>query len=311
MHKVNKIALVDHALAGEDVERVPFSVWHHFPENAKGGKACAEAHIAHYRMHDLDYLKVMNDNAYDMPSSMPVVNLPKDWLKLEALRGDEPGFRSALDAIHEIKRAIGAEVRFVITVFSPFAVAMKISRDRAVEHLRDDPESFDAGLAAVARGLAAFSRKAVEAGASGIFLAASGAEPALLSEQEYRRFVRPHDIAVLSEVKDAPFNILHVHGSSVYLELFLDYPKSALNWPSHHSAYPMSKVRKLTDRCLVAGIDERGPLAQGKMRGTIAQMNEALAQAGRTNFMFGSECTIPPETPVELVTAIRDLAAQM
>ena len=311
MRKIDKIALVDAALAGQTPERLPFSVWFHFPESAVRGKACIDAHVAHYRRYDLDYLKVMNDNPYDMPASMPVVSMAKDWLRLEPLRGDEPGFRAELDALREIKKTLGSEVRFVVTVFSPFAVAMKISRQAAVLHLREDPEAFEQGLDAVAKSLAAFSKKAVEVGASGIFLAASGAEPSLLSEEEYRRFVKTHDVEVLAAVKSAPFNILHVHGTAAYLELFLDYPKSALNWPAHQSAYPISRVRKLTDRCLIAGIDERGPIAQGKMRGTIAGVTDAVAQAGRTKFMVGSECTIPPETPEDLVRAVRDLVAQM
>ncbi len=163
----------------------------------------------------------------------------------------------------------------------------------------------------VAESLAAFSRKAVEMGASGIYFAASGAEPTMLTKDEYRRFVHDHDVAVLSAVEDAPMNVLHVHGTDVYLDLFMDYPANCLNWPAHHSAYPISAVRKMTDKCLVAGIDERGPIALGKMRATITQMNDSLAQAGRQRFMFGTECTIPPETPVDVISAVRDLAAQM
>ena len=48
--------------------------------------------------------------------------------------------------------------------------------------------------------------------------------------------MKSHDLAVVKAVKDAPMNILHVHGTEVYLEQFLDYPANCLNWPSHHSA---------------------------------------------------------------------------
>jgi uroporphyrinogen decarboxylase len=311
MRKIDKIALVDAVLSGADAERVPFSVWHHFPPGACSGKACADAHVAHYRKYDLDFLKVMNDNRFDMPVSMPVIERAKDWLSLKALRGSEPGFRAMLEALHEVKRAVGAETRFIATVYSPFAVAMRVSRDRAVEHLREDPESFEEGLAALAQGLSAFAKNAVAAGASGIFFAASGAEPTMLSEQEYRRFVKPQDLKVLKAVEDAPFNMLHVHGTSVHFELFLDYPVAVLNWPSHQSAWSIGRVREMTDRCIAAGIDERGPLAQGRMRGTISQIDEAVEQAGRTKFMVACECSIPPQTPADFLTSIRDLVAQM
>lgn len=311
MRTIDKIALVDAAIAGRPVERIPFSVWHHFPAAAVRGKANAEAHLAYYRRYDLDYLKVMNDNPYDMPKSMPVVERAKDWLKLEPLTGDEPGFASALETLHALHKAIGKEVRFVITIFGPVATAMKVSKAQAIEHLREDPEAFEAGLTAIAQGLAAFSRKALEAGASGIFFAASGAEPSMFTEEEYRRFVKSHDLAVMKAVNDAPMNILHVHGTEVYFEQFLDYPANCLNWPSHRSAYPISKVRKMTGKCLVAGIDERGPISQGRMRNTITEVDEALHDAGRLKFMVGSECTIPPETPIDVISAVRDLVAQM
>lgn len=309
MEKVDKIAIVDAALAGQKPARVPFSVWYHFPPSARGGRVCAEAHVAHYRRYDLDYIKVMNDNPYDMPSSMPVVGMAKDWLKLEPLNGDEPGFAAELEALRELKRQVGKEARFVVTIFNPLATAMKISNRKAVEHLHEDPESVEQGLSVIAKSLAAFAKKAVDAGASGIFLAASGAEPAMLSETEYRRFVKPCDMEVLEAVKDAPFNLLHVHGTDVYMNLFLDYQANAVNWPSHHSNYSVARMRELTDKCLVAGIDERGPIGQGRMRATIVQVTEAIQQSERKGFMVGSECTIAPETSPEVIQAIRDLVA--
>ena len=311
MQKVDKIALVDAALSGEKPSRIPFSIWFHFPSSAHRGKACADAHIEHFRRYDLDYLKVMNDNLYDMPHSMPVVERAKDWLKLEPLAADAPGFVAELEALRQLKRRIGKEARFVVTVFNPLATAMKVSNRKAIEQLREDPESTQAGLLTIAESLAVFSRSAVEAGASGIFLACSGPEPSMLSEEEYRRFVKPADLAVLEAVADAPFNLLHVHGTDVYLELFLDYPANSLNWPAHHSDYSILKTSTITDKCLVAGIDERGPITQGKMRATISQLSGAISQAPLERFMVGSECTVPPETSPDLITAIRDLAAQL
>ncbi len=311
MKKVDKIALVDTALIGGKPLRTPFSIWFHFPESAHRGKACADAHIEHYQRYDLDYIKVMNDNLYDMPASMPVIERAKDWLKLEPLAGDAPGFVHELEALAELKRRVGKEVRFVVTVFNPLATAMKVSNRNAIEHLREDPEAVGQGLLVIAESLAIFAKKAVDAGASGIFLACAGPEPAMLSEREYNIFVKPADVKVLKAVADAPFNLLHVHGTDVYLELFLDYPANALNWPAHHSAYGIRRTRSLTDKCIVCGIDERGAIAQGKMRGTISQVTASVNEAGPANFMVGSECTVPPETSPELIIALRDLVAQL
>jgi len=311
MRTMSKITLVDAAIAGGNAERIPFSIWHHFPPTAVGGKASAQAHIAHYRRYDLDYLKVMNDNPYDMPRAMPSIERAKDWFKLEPLSSSAPGFASALETVNDLCKEVGRETRYVITVFGPMATAMKISKSHAVDHLREDPEAFEKGLDTIANSLVAFSKSAIDAGASGVFFAASGAEPTMLTEEEYRRFVKPHDLTVMTAVQTAPFNILHVHGTDVYLDLFFDYPAGCLNWPSHKSAWPIAKVRKKTDKCLIAGIDERGPIATGKMRATIAEVDEAFHASGRRKFMYGPECAVPPETPPDVISGIRDLIAQM
>ncbi len=311
MENVDKIALVDAALAGQAPERVPFSIWHHFPASARAGKACADAHLENYRRWDLDYLVVMNDNPYDMPSAMPVITLAKEWLKLEVLTGDELGFRGELEALSRIQRAIGSEARFVVTVPNPIATAMAISNGKAVRHLREDPEAVEQGLSVIAGSLAVFSRKAVDVGASGIYLSCSGQGPSMLSAEEYRRFVKPYDVEILSSVADAPFNVLGLPESEVDAELFLDYPAAAINWSSHHSNCDIPKMRALTDKCLMAGIDERGPIVEGKMRATIVEVSDALSQAGKEGFMVAPECLVPPETSPDLIVAIRDLVAQL
>ena len=133
----------------------------------------------------------------------------------------------------------------------------------------------------------------------------------MLSKEEYHRFIKPNDVKIMAAVADAPFNMLHVHGTDVYLDLFLDYPTNTLNWPAHHSDYSIKKVRGLTDKCLIAGIDERGPIAEGKMRGTISGITDSVHEAGRAGFMVGSECTVAPDTSPDVIQAARDLVAQL
>jgi len=42
------------AVAGEAVDRVPFSLWRHFPESDRDPARLAEACVAWQRMHDFD-----------------------------------------------------------------------------------------------------------------------------------------------------------------------------------------------------------------------------------------------------------------
>ena len=66
---------VDRALAGQEVDRPPFTFWHHF------GLKTAEAHAARtlefHRLYHTDLVKVMSDFPYPKP--------PGKWYELKVL----------------------------------------------------------------------------------------------------------------------------------------------------------------------------------------------------------------------------------
>src|SRR5882724_4886511 len=56
---------VDRALRGEDVDRPPFSLWHHYKRPT--AELEAKDHLEFHRRYDTDFVKVMND--FDYPRS--------------------------------------------------------------------------------------------------------------------------------------------------------------------------------------------------------------------------------------------------
>src|SRR5258708_15534041 len=59
---------VDRAISGQDVDRAPFSLWHHFGLEKFGPERHAEATIAFHRQHGTDLVKVMSDFPYPKPA---------------------------------------------------------------------------------------------------------------------------------------------------------------------------------------------------------------------------------------------------
>jgi hypothetical protein len=59
---------VDRALKGQDVDRTPFTYWHHFGLEKQPGERLAEATLAFHRQFHTDLVKVMSD--YPFPSRL-------------------------------------------------------------------------------------------------------------------------------------------------------------------------------------------------------------------------------------------------
>src|SRR5438874_323503 len=60
---------VDRALRGEDVDRTPFSFWHHFLDEAKPPEDHARSTLAFHDKFHTDLVKVMSDYPYPKPSA--------------------------------------------------------------------------------------------------------------------------------------------------------------------------------------------------------------------------------------------------
>ncbi|HVQ61161.1 MAG TPA: hypothetical protein VMS53_03675, partial [Burkholderiales bacterium] len=67
---MNKIERVVRALKGDETDRPPFSFWYHFGLQHMAGRKYAEAQVDFYRAFDVDFIKVMNDYPYPMPSGL-------------------------------------------------------------------------------------------------------------------------------------------------------------------------------------------------------------------------------------------------
>ena len=59
---------VDRALAGQDVDRPPISLWHHFGLEKEGPARHAAQTLAFHRDYRTDLIKVMSDFPYPKPA---------------------------------------------------------------------------------------------------------------------------------------------------------------------------------------------------------------------------------------------------
>lgn len=278
---------VDRALAGKEPDRPPFSLWHHFGLEKQGPKAHAARTLEFHSVNATDLVKVMSDFPYPKPA--------KPW----DLREEKSPFAPQLEALRLIRDGLNKEAHFVETIFNPWNVAEKLSSKDEVQKLkREDPQKLLRALEVIARSEANHARLAVQAGASGVFLAIANAEPGVLSREDYLKFSAPFDRMVLDAVRSAPLNVLHIHGAKVYLDLFEDRGKwpgaAAVNYSIKTTGIPIASFRQKYKGVILGGIDEVDfrTLTPAQLK----QQAEAARQAAGPSFILTPGCSVPDQS---------------
>jgi uroporphyrinogen decarboxylase len=285
---------IDRVLRGEDVDRPPFTLWHHFGLENFPGERHAQATLAFHRKHRTDLVKVMSDFPY-----------PKPPLKVEA----NP-FPEQIRALEIIRDGLAGSMYFIETIFNPYNQARKIfSKAEVARMRREDPQALLDMLEIIANSEANHARRAVEAGASGIFLAIDNAIEGVLTREEYARFSEPFDRLVLDAVRAAPLNVLHLHGDKVYLDLFYQgWPLAGINYSAHATGVGIAEARSRYAGLIMGGINEINyrSLTEEEIR---RQWHEAQNAAGK-RFFLAPGCSVPDEsTDEELSRIARALGA--
>lgn len=291
---------VDRALDGKPpLDRPPFSFWHHFGLEKEGPESHARATLSFHRQFHTDLVKVMSDFPYPKPIGQ--------WYGLTEQQNPFPAQIRALEMIRE---GLGNEAYFVETIFNPWNVAEKLSSPQEVLRLKaENPKALKDALEAIARSEANHARKAIAAGASGIFLAIANAQPEFLSEEDYGHWSAPFDRSILQAVKDAPLNILHLHGDHVYLRRFAQgWPARAINYSVHGTGVAFSEFRKSYQGVLIGGLDEKKfrSLDENELK---LEWHRAQEQAGR-RFILAPGCSVPNDsTDAELKRLVSVIGA--
>jgi hypothetical protein len=147
---------IEKALAMQKPDRMPFSMWMHFPNNDRSPRRLAEMSLYYQRELDLDFVKYMPYGMFstvdygmklkvfpgfcDAPvAEAPLVVKPEDWNVVKPVSGTEGEYAIVLESqrffLQEAK-----DVPLIQTVFSPLTTALKITAEATfIEHIRNHP----------------------------------------------------------------------------------------------------------------------------------------------------------------------------
>jgi uroporphyrinogen decarboxylase len=279
---------VDRARKGADVDRPPFSLWHHFLDESKPGEQHARSTLEFHEKFHTDLVKVMSDYPY-----------PKSKAEWYSLREEKNPFPEQIRALELIRDGLHGQAYFVETLFNPWKVAENLSSVDEVRRLQQEkPQALLDALEAIAKSEANHARRAVAAGAAGVFIAIANAQDGIMTPADYAKFSEPFDKLVLEAVRPAPLNVLHLHGDKVYLDRFYKgWPASAINYSTHGTGVPIAKVRAGYSGVIMGGIDEVNyrKLTPADLK---KQWHEAAQAAGK-KFILTPGCSVPNDSSDE------------
>src|SRR5439155_13266705 len=166
---------VDRAQRGEDVDRIPFTFWHHFGLEKSPAFGHAQATLDFRRKFRTDLVKVISDYPYPKP--------PGKW---HELRVEDNPFPEQIQALGIIRDGLAGNAYFLETIFNPWNVAEKLSSKKQVIALKQEkPQRLLDTLEIIAKSEANHAKRAIQAGAAGVFLSITNAQAGLLTEPDY------------------------------------------------------------------------------------------------------------------------------
>lgn len=313
------------ALKGLFVDRVPVSLWKHFPEQEHEAKLLAQATLAFQQAYDFDFVKMMFPGLYFVqdwgvtvkPSGKPhnaytaashPIRRGEDWTKLKVNDPHRGVLSEQLEALRRVGEKVKGSIPLVATIYSPLTTAWKLSGEAFFDYLREQPALLHQGLEVIADTSVDFLRAAAQCGVDGFFFATQLADYDLMEQAEYQEFGREYDLLVLSHIDQQKqwFNILHLHGFNVMFDFVEDYPVQAVNWHDRLTPLSLSQAVEKTDKCLVGGINHHGAIATGTVDEIKLEAQDALAETHGRRHILGPGCVIPINSPRENVRAARD-----
>jgi uroporphyrinogen decarboxylase len=322
---------VEAALAGRELDRPPAGAWGHRYREEWSPEQLAAITVERARRFGWDFVKFQPRatffaeafGARYRPSGhslrAPVLEEPPvpdldAWTRLALV--DQRALDEQARALGMVVEALGDRVPVLQTVFSPMSVASYlVAREnrRLVRELRSHRDVVLPALERVADALIYFSQRSVEAGAAGIFYAISGfATPDSMPAAVYDELLLPLDERVLRSLpEEAWFNVLHLCGSHVTMEVGRRLPVQAVSYSIHNQGNPsLAEAQRLTGKAVMGGLEQRRALVGGPPDEITRQVRDAIESTGGRSLLLAPGCSVPPQAPdVNLKTMMAATAA--
>ena len=291
---MTKIERVDAVLQGKEPDRPPVSMWYHFGLQHTSGDTSAKAALEYFRYYDFDFLKVMNDYYYPMPSGMDEVKTVRDLAKIGRVEADRTPLREQLKAIRTIGKELKKKAYFIDTIFDPWQILLKnVCGENLPALAKEAPRQVVKALSFITDTLIDYCRRSIQYGSNGIFLSILASKE-VIDHKMFINFAKPAAMRLMNAIKLlAPFNVLHAHGARIFENDVLDFPVPVISYEDRLSGNPsIESMKKHFPGAIMGGIDIN-QIANKTYAFVKNNVYEGLRRGGKDRFILANGCSIP------------------
>lgn len=323
---MDKRERLEKTIAGEATDRVPVSLWRHFPGDDQRATDLATATVEWQRRYDWDFVKVTPASSFCLTDygvqdrwvgslegtreyTKQVVRKSLEWTELRPLDPGKGALGRQIEALTLIRKELGDEVPVIQTIFSPLAQARHIADPTTlIKHLRTAPDRLKTGLNAITDSTLRFIDSIRRSGISGVYYAVQLGGYCDLTPQEYAEFGRPFDLQILKAMpKEWWFNMLHLHGDAPIFDLFVDYPVQALNWHDRETEPDLATGKRKFKGAVCGGLGHWDAVHSGTPAEVRDQARNAIEQTEGRRFIMATGCVAMITSPTSNLRAVRDV----
>ena len=100
-----------------------------------------------------------------------------------------------------------------------------------------------------------------------------------------------------AKAKDLWLNLLHIHGSDVMFDLFVDYPVQIINWHDRDTPPSLRGGQDRFSGVVCGGLQREKTMVFGTPDEVLAEARDAIQATGGERFILGTGCVVPVIAP--------------
>jgi uroporphyrinogen decarboxylase len=323
---MEKIELVLDTLKGRNEYYPLFSLWKHFPYDDKDPIQLANAHEEFFTRHSFDLMKISPHGRYPVVDygckvskeydpftgstrcDECCIKSTIDWESIEPVNVNEGEFGDQIKTVELINKKLESLPK-MMTVFSPLMVASKMDQD-LVNNLRNHPRIMKESLYILYEVMLEFALSSIDSGADGIFLASQHFRETELKWEEVEKYEIFFLKKIIEKIKrKSNFSVLHIHGENIFFKQVTENIQTdAYNWHDQLTWPSLEEAARITDRGLLAGIDETKTLIEGNKEKIKQNILESIniSQQHDNRIIISPGCVIPitvSEESIDIVSS--------
>lgn len=311
-------------LTGKTVDRVPVSLWRHFPVDDQDPNTLARSVLLFQQTYDFDFVKLTPASSFCVKdygvldewrgnpegtrdyTYYPVKAGP-DWRKLKSLNPTTGALGNQLECLRLVKQGLPADTPLLQTIFDPLSQAKNlVGREALLVHMRQNPQELLAGLEILMNSTIKFIEACIQLGIDGIFFAIQHAQASLLTLEEFKTFVLPFDGYILEHVSSLWLNVAHIHGKDLYFDHIPAKYISVLNWHDRETYPTLAESKLKFSGAVCGGLRQWETLAYGRPADVTREAKDAMVSTSGDRFILGTGCVLPIIAPHANITAARE-----